>query len=531
MQAIKLQAKLHSFVSLARAIALVGVLSLSNTSMVHALELDWGGQFWTEFHSIYNYTQDDSAAGQAFDATRYNAGGYYVPAGGSQFAYFQTLFLRLKPKVVVNDNVYLKSEFWVGDPVFGLFGNGAVRTPGFNLFGSTSNRGAALTAQRFWAEVLTDIGTLQVGRAPLHWGLGIVWNSGDQLFDRYQSTGDTLRLVSKFGAFSFIPSLTFYTVGNSIGGGLLITDVSKCPGAGCGTHNSNGGLWDLSIIAKYENPDDDFDLGLNFIRRMGGSVQESYRSPVSASGAVSGTTQVGINTTTWDIYGKKRFGRFTLGAEIPIVSGNVAGKDYAAFALATESAVKITDSWSTALRIGYAPGQPESDTQDPTGLRIFYMHPTYRIATLMFNYQFANFFGPVTTNQAGVTDANLRSPFDNPIANAVYFNLGGAFKLEKWNFKANWTYALAPQTAKAGKYWLNHIRREMSPAVAISDQESSLGWEIDVATEFKWDENVILGLDLGLYFPGAFYQFSNVAGQPNATSAVFGGNLRLGFQF
>ena len=49
--------------------------------------------------------------------------GYYIPGGGSNNATFETLFLRLQPKVIVNDNVVIKTEFWAGSPTFGLFGN------------------------------------------------------------------------------------------------------------------------------------------------------------------------------------------------------------------------------------------------------------------------------------------------------------------------------------------------------------------------------------------------------------------------
>ncbi|PMY12524.1 hypothetical protein C1X42_32810, partial [Pseudomonas sp. FW305-BF8] len=62
-----------------------------------------------------------------------------------------------------------------------------------------------ITAARLWLDTHTDFGTLQVGRAPMHWGLGAILNSGDGVYDRFQSTADTIRLVSKFGYFTFMP--------------------------------------------------------------------------------------------------------------------------------------------------------------------------------------------------------------------------------------------------------------------------------------------------------------------------------------
>src|SRR5690606_7675673 len=111
------------------------------------------------------------------------------------------LFLRLRPSVIVNDNVTIKSEWWVGDPIFGIFGGSVPGLTSQRQFYSNQSAGSFVSAQRVWAELTTDVGTVQVGRAPLQWGLGLVWNAGDGIGDRYQSTGDLIRLVSRFGAF------------------------------------------------------------------------------------------------------------------------------------------------------------------------------------------------------------------------------------------------------------------------------------------------------------------------------------------
>ena len=110
----------------------------------------------------------------------------------------------------------------MGDPTYGMFGNSAPYQVDEHQYYSTQSRGSYISAQRFWAEVLTDFGTLQVGRTPLDWGLGVVWNAGDNLWDHYESTGDSIRLISKFGAFSFIPSFVSVATGNSIGWCVLL---------------------------------------------------------------------------------------------------------------------------------------------------------------------------------------------------------------------------------------------------------------------------------------------------------------------
>ena len=181
-----------------------------------AMDLDWSGQFRAEAVRISNYSMDSSDAGNSRDGVRDLQDGYYVYGAGKKTANFQTLFLRLTPKLVVNDNVSIKSEWWVGNPVSGFYGNGFPGGTDY-YYGSNHSSGSNITAQRFWAEFLSDIGTLQVGRAPWHWGMGLVSHSGDGLFDRYQTTGDTIRLISKFGAFSLIPATVKYKTSGAVG--------------------------------------------------------------------------------------------------------------------------------------------------------------------------------------------------------------------------------------------------------------------------------------------------------------------------
>ena len=86
-----------------------------------------------------------------------------------------------------------------------------------------------------------------MGRVPLQWGLGVVWNGGENLWDRYMSTGDAIRWIAKFGSFSFIPSIIVSSVGNTIGGACNVVNGFCTQGVG------SGGVTDYSLIFKYEN--------------------------------------------------------------------------------------------------------------------------------------------------------------------------------------------------------------------------------------------------------------------------------------
>lgn len=487
-----------------------------------ALELNWSGQFWSEWHYLKDYTLDSSTAGESFDPARGNLAdpGYYIPSGGSTSASFETLFMRLRPSLVVNDTVHLKSELWAGDPTFGLFGNAVPYTLDQRQYYSTQSRGAVLSAQRYWVELLSDFGTLQVGRAPLNWGLGVVWNAGDDLWSRYASTADLVRLVSKFGSFSFSPSLAIYSNGNNVGGSCRMGGAP----ATCVPGQGNGGMTDYSLALRYDNIEEELEGGLNFIKRLSGPVQD-----------LMGYSLVGpaqANYNLWDAYARKKIGQFTLAGELPVLSGSIGGMDYSGYALAADVRWKPSENWETSVRLGRAPGQPASDTATPNSYRAFFFNPNYHLGMVLFHYQLANFAGPNTGNTAATSTvlSPLRSPFDHPIMNAHYLSVGESFKTEKWTLNAGVIYAQALEVAEAGRYFLHQWQKTLVKNNTGKDQSHSLGTELDLGAAFQWDDHVSLRFDTGIWFPGAFYQFSNTA-RDNTTDSVWASSAKLGVAF
>ncbi len=507
-----------SKLALSLCVVCAGVYAKSAT----ALDLDWSGQFRSEAHTIFNYSMDSANATP--DAARVVAEGYYIPGGGKTRATFQTLFLKLKPKVIVNDNVYIKSEWWLSDPIYGFFGSGAPYSVDQRQYYSTQSRGSLMSVQRLWLDVLTDIGTFQVGRAPLHWGLGLVWNSGDGLWDRYESTGDVLRLVSKFGSFSFTPAIVKYSAGNNLGGA---SNVTLAPFTNTVTVGE-GNVMDYSLMLKYENPDEDFEGGVHFVKRIAGAAQD----PVSGWLGV-GTkpqTPVGMNFNTWDLYGQKKFSKVRLSGEVPITSGDIGGIEYKSFALALDGNWKLNDTWEFSIRTGLIPGQPNQTGGVADKIKGFYFHPNYHLALIMFNYQLAGFAGPNTQNNPNTGAQSLLSPYDNPMTNANYLTLGAGVHVSRWTFRTNFAFASARESAIAGADFFNTWKRKYVTNLTGTTQAKSLGWEMDYGAAFQWDDSFLCQLDMGFFFPGGFYKFSNTATE-NTTSTVIAGVARVGVTF
>jgi hypothetical protein len=481
----------------------LGCMMLS--TQANALELHWGGQFWSEFNLVNNFNLD--SAGTAPDATRAAAGGYYINHTGNNDAGWETLFMRLRPKLVVNDNVYIKSEFWLGDPIFGMFGSAPSWSADQNRFYSNQSRGSMISAQRFWAEFISDFGVIQAGRAPSHWGLGVVWNSGDGVFDRYQTTGDVLRIISNFSALTVMPSFVSYSSGTSIGSAFT-------------------GVNEYSLAIKYENDDEDMELGFNLIRRLGGTGQATHFGPY-------GNNAGRLNYNIFDIYGRKRIGRFGIAAEVPIVTGTIADTvAYRSVALAVEADYRFSDTWETKLKGGLAPGQENSTTADSRSFRGFFFNPNYRLGMIMFNYQLYN-FGKTNIPSATATTQTLSSPFDNPISNAMYLGFTTLAHVDKWDFRGSFVWAKANQSCDSadGSFCYNSwTRDDFAKGAGSGTQSTSLGWEMDYGLTFNWDDNFKFMGDIGFFFPGDFYKFSNTTTE-NATDSVFAASAKVGVNF
>lgn len=479
----------------------------------HSLELDFGGQFRAENVMIPNYTMGGS---NNRDRTLEAQDGYYVPPSGKKKATFQQFFFRLNPKALVNDNVAIKSELWFGNPISGFYGRDPATGNGQQFFNTTSSNGSAVKAQRVWGEFQTDFGVVEVGRAPLDWGLGLVHSAGNGVFDRYQSTGDVARVRMKLGNFSVIPATTKYNDGGAYGGSLA------------GSTAGGSGLSEYSVALKYQSVEDGLEAGVNFIRRLaGGASTTKWINDTAGS----------MNMSIWDIYFKRKFNRLSFALEAPIYSGKLVSSTYSTYAIATETEYEASDSWVWRLKAGRAPGQGSDEFArrgaspiNPSKYTAVYFHPNYRLGLIMFNYNLRALGGTPASGTPDITDP-VDSIYDNPVSNANYALLQGVFRQERWQIGGKWIYAVADKTAQEGSKYFNVWDRKYSTNAATSTQDSSLGHEVDVNWDYLWDQSTTFGVDGGVFLPGAFYSFAGDSGNSLATKPVFALVMRVGVQF
>jgi hypothetical protein len=455
------------------------------TTQAQALDLDWHGQFRAEMNTIFGYTNPSAATG------------YAVPDTGDAPATFQNLFFRLNPRVLVNDNVTLHSDLWLGLPDRSFFGSDGRQSRSYY---STTTGNASVTAHTLYGEIATDFGTIRVGRVPLNWGLGLVWNSKDDGFDRLPSSGDGFSLLTKLGAFQFQPAIVKYEDANASG----VT--------------GNSGASDYTVSLMYKNDDEQIDLGILFMRRIAG-INANVGNPFNVPPATS--TTYGYAYNVWDFYAKKRAGAFTISAEVPLASGLVASRDFSEVSGAVKVTAQATDHWSFDVNVGSASGQDNGTAgAAPSKLTAFYFHPDYRPGLILFNYNFQNLV------------SGVGSPYDNPITNARFLALAAKYSVGKWSHSVQGIYAVAEKAADgvAGNVYFNTLSRHYETEAGGAAQDKGLGTEFDYGIGYQWDESIRFGLDLGLYFPGKFYDFNNTA-TTTTHKTVFASNLNLLVKF
>ncbi len=459
----------------------VGFLS----PVAQALDFDWQGQFRAETNTIFGY----SNAPDGVDT------GYAVPLKADTPANFQNLFLSLKPRILVNDNVSIHGDLWFNAPDTGLFGSNAPASP---TFSNTATGNGLISARAFFTEVATDFGTFRIGRMPLQYGLGLVWNSDSDRRSRLPSFGDAMTLVTKLGAFKVSPIFVKY-------------QQQQQPGAPGVTNPAlNSGITDYALSLAYANEDEQLDVGLLFLRRLAGS-NSGVVDPLS--GPTAGTAGYGYNL--WDFYAKKKSGMFTVEAEVPIASGLVASKSFSTVAAAVKARADFSENWNLKVNAGTASGQA-SGTQDT--FTAFSFHPDYRPGLLMFNYNYRNI-----ANGSG-------SFFNNPVTNARFLSVSGQYASGKFSHELLGLFGMADQTATGTGNYFNSLTGNYQTDLSGSAQEKGLGFELDYSLGYDWDEFTRFGIDTGLFFPGAFYKFSATS-TPNDVKTVFGAQFGMTVKF
>lgn len=143
--------------------------------------------------------------------------------------------LRLNPTIHVSENIRVKTSLDIFDnmvlgstpaymsmnsfnpsvPVSMMSMSQNAPVPGVNSWQS------AIMVKRVWGEASFPFGELRFGRMPMHWGLGLLYNSGDELDADYSDQVDGISFNTKFFDHHFSPGYFIaYSGPHARGGGF-----------------------------------------------------------------------------------------------------------------------------------------------------------------------------------------------------------------------------------------------------------------------------------------------------------------------
>lgn len=450
-----------------------------------ALPIDWHGVLGFDTNVINSYRRVDSST---FSGDTAGTQEIELPNGNSVNGSWQSYIFRLQPNIVVNDSATIKAELSSGYARGGYVGesnNSTLSTRSgmanqlYPMNFSSGNDG--IVVNQLYAELYSDTATYVLGRHPQHFGLGAVVNSGEGLWDRFSYLRDGITIKVKLGNFKIEPYWTRVNQGGSLTKGTRVKDYG------------------VSLV--YDSVEKDLAFGILYNKKQTTDSSIGYETRVdTGSSTASNPTSLGATDVKMtNLYFRKGFGKFDIGIEVPILSGEVGNlysgaTPYKAKAIVVETNLKLSESWS----FGVDGGSVNGDDGSASSFDAMYLNPNYQVANLLFRY-----------NLRGIADNANYNVYDSYINNATYVRFRAQYTTEKWKWDLGLIYAKADQVAQAGRTSYNHLRNETF--TANFDQKDDLGTEFDSGFEYKWNSEITIGGQFGYLLTGDYFGYTNTA--------------------
>lgn len=485
------------------------VLSVVATQ-AHALPIDWRGAFGVDTTLMKSFRHIEALNNNAANTGTTNSGSQEAPLGSGNHdkASFQSYIFRLNPIMVVNDSASIKGEITTGYGRGGMMGDSGTESKQGNMgnslyfYNTSSDNGSStqLLLTKLYAELYSDTATYVVGRQSAQWGLGLVYNSGDGLWDRHTYVRDGITMKIKFGNFHAAP---YYAILNS---GTTLTRATKAT--------------EYGTTLTYDNPERDLTLGLVYGKREHDAFSDGNKTDINNTGTAHSWGKSEIKIT--DIYFKKTMGRFNLGVEVPMLSGEMGYLyndgtlvKYSAKAIVGESSYKLNDNW----KIGLNGGTVSGDAGSKGNFKAMFLNPNYQFANILFRYNLYAISNPSTYNI-----------WDSYVTNSQFVKAQVSYTGEKWDTTCALIYAVANETAKGGATnAYNHTNNKLF--VSNVAQSDKMGTEFDLNLNFRWNADVEVGANFGYLFTGDYWAYTNDATKPNQAKDTWLMQARTGISF
>ena len=488
-----------------RLISSLFISTLSINSAM-ALPIDWTGVFGADTHMISNTCRTSDTVTKDLIARNGTQG-----ITGDCGANFQTYVFKLNPQIIVNDGVTLKGELSSGYIRGGFAGDNSANNrdgSGNNAyFFTTPAQRSGLNVNQMYMELYADTALVKIGRMSKHYGLGIVYDAGNDPWDRFFSMYDGIEAEMKIANFSLIP---YYAKISSYNDNATNGSVGSQP-------SGSFDVREIGMTAKYDNKVRDLVVSVLYAKRTSESKSTLYNADTenTATTNLRGKTEV----TVIEPFISKKWNKFKVAFEASIQSGDYGdvyndntNAKLAANAYILEAKYELNPKWD----LGFTGGQVSGDKGDSGKFEAAYLHPNYQIADLMFKYNYAAF------TEGG------RSVFDSSITNTRFYKIHGHYKTDKWLWKGALVMATALETSSGSGRAYHH--EESYSYTSAKKQNNNLGYELDFGFDYKWNPNVTVSGYYGYWKVGDYYSFTNTDTKLSLAN-VHGGGMKATLEF
>lgn len=171
------------------------------------------------------------------------------------------LRLRLEPTLNVAEDIRVKAQVDVLDNIVMGSSMGLYASPSYPysfLSPTQYDDPGYLRIKRAWAEIDTPVGEVRFGRMPINFGLGILYNSGNQITNDYGDNVDGLMFATQIWGHYLIP-------------GVFVSSTAQIGrGGGMGSLGDNGqGFFSNEWGQRYnlDPSDDSYSFVLSFAKK------------------------------------------------------------------------------------------------------------------------------------------------------------------------------------------------------------------------------------------------------------------------
>lgn len=449
------------------------------SSQTLAMELDWNGNYRIEYVEI--------------DKTEMNS--------GSRKGYLLNNLV-LMPHIIPSDDVEVISKIHLAQDSLSAYPNsqaGMIWGNSHN-FGNSSylddsnafsnNRpktGVAIS--QLYLKLNQEWGSLIVGRAPVHFGLGITHNSGKDPFSHWYDTRDIIAYKMHVGNLAIIPSISKQYAGD---------------------YQLGNEITNQTFEFEYKNRETGDWLGLFYETRKGNS--NTNDTPVSQLNGTAVNSSLSI--TAYNIVLGKDFTDFNFRVEGGFQSGSTGVVDALnrdirvnSYAVVAEFNIFSNESrnlWN--IKAGTVSGD-NPDTEDFEG---YLIDRNYDIAFLLFNHplgQSADIFKTSFGRNPAIS-SNRNTLDDEYISNVLFF-------------APQWTRILADRWKMRNTLIVAQLNNAQMKIGSTTEKiNGNVGFEWDLGFSYKANENMEWKFDTGFLFPGK--TFEKGSANLNTTSTVIG---------